>query len=137
MAVNFEAASVHYLVVANSQALAVVDRWGMARHRWEATNLKNDPNITMRDVPTKFGDDCMDGVKHYLQTFAVEAAPLTRQQQIEEAIPERLRLSALESGQVTGSEGWWMAKARKTQLVEAAMKQQEDSKWEKMWRDTV
>jgi hypothetical protein len=105
VAVNFEAASVHYLVVANSQTLAGVDHWGMARHRWEVANLKNDPNITTRDVPMKFGDDCMDGVKHYLQTFALEATPLTRQQRIEEAIDPRLRMGAIERQEVQPMEG--------------------------------
>jgi hypothetical protein len=80
-----------YLVVADDQALAGVDRWGLARHRWEAANLQNDPNITTRDVPTKFGDDCTDAVKHYLQTFALTAAPRTINEQIQAQLPEAWR----------------------------------------------
>lgn len=49
-----------YLVVADDQLDAARDRFGLQRHRWEASNLKWDPKITTRDVPTKFGDDATD-----------------------------------------------------------------------------
>ncbi len=80
-----------YLVVANDQLLSPRDRYGLARHRWEATNLKWDANVTTRDVPTKFGDDATDAAKQYLQTFALQAKPLTYQEQIHAAMPEPVR----------------------------------------------
>jgi hypothetical protein len=78
-------------VVADAQGAAGVDRWGLQRHRWEAANLQNDPNITTRDVPTKFGDDATDAAKQYLQTFALTAAPLTLNEQIQAQLPEAWR----------------------------------------------
>jgi hypothetical protein len=113
------------------------DRFELTRHRWEAANLKWDLNITARDVPTKFGDDATDAAKQYLQTFALDAAPLTRQQQIEEAIDPRLRMAAIERQDVQPTEGWWMSRQRQLDLAEIEMNQQGESEWEAMWRDTV
>lgn len=124
-----------YLVVAGDQLPAGRDRWGLARHRWEAANLKWDPNVTTRDVPAKFGDDASDAVKFYMASFALDAAPMTKQQQIEEAIDPRLRLDAIELQEVQPTEGWWMSRARAISQAEAEMK--EESEWEKIWRDTV
>lgn len=84
-----------FLVVANDQARAARDRFGLARHRWEAANLKYDPNVTARDVPLKLGDDATDAVKHYLQTFALVATPLSQAEMIERELPENLRQPAL------------------------------------------
>lgn len=80
-----------YLVVADDQLNGARDRFGLSRHRWEASNLKWDANITTRDVPTKFGDDATDAVKQYLQTFAMTAAPLTERERQNLSLPENLR----------------------------------------------
>jgi hypothetical protein len=80
-----------YLVVADDQLRSARDRFGLARHRWEAANLRWDPNVTTRDIPVKFGDDATDAVKQYLQTFAMTAAPLTPRERQELEFPEELR----------------------------------------------
>lgn len=71
-----------YLVVAPDQLIGARDRFGLARHRWEAQNLTWDLNVVTRDVPTKFGDDATDAVKQYLQTFALTIAPKTERERI-------------------------------------------------------
>lgn len=80
-----------YLVVADDQARAARDRYGLERHRWEAANLKTDPNVTARDVPMKFGDDATDAVKFYLAHFTVSAAPKTTEERVEDALEEHLK----------------------------------------------
>ncbi|HKQ76704.1 MAG TPA: hypothetical protein VJ810_23620 [Blastocatellia bacterium] len=80
-----------YLVVANDQLLVPRDRFGLARHRWEAANLKWDVKVTTRDVPTKFGDDATDAAKQYLQTFALQARPLTYHEKVHAAMSEPVR----------------------------------------------
>lgn len=67
-----------YFVVPRAQKDRALDRFGLKRHRWEAENLKWDPNQSTRDVPTKFGDDATDAVKQYMQTFALTAMSLSR-----------------------------------------------------------
>jgi hypothetical protein len=86
-----------YLVVADDQVNSPRDRFGLSRHRWEAGNLKWDPNITTRDVPVKFGDDATDAVKQYLQTFAMTARPLTEAEKTEQVLPPGLRRSHLDA----------------------------------------
>lgn len=85
-----------FLVVANSQKRVAVDKYGLQRLRWEAANLKWDPNITVRDVPTKFGDDATDTVKHILSAFKL-GAPLTEHEQQEIALPPGLRREHLDT----------------------------------------
>lgn len=80
-----------YLVVAEAQRVVPWDRFGLARHRWEAQNLKWDRNITSRDVPTKLGDDATDATKQYLQTFALAGEALTEQEQVERRVQENIR----------------------------------------------
>jgi hypothetical protein len=110
-----------YLVVAKSQANAGVDRWGLARHRWEAANLKNDPAITTRDVPMKFGDDITDCVKHYLQTFAMIARPKTLEERIEDEMPERFKQVNLQQAEYNpGQElGYWIQRAAAKKAAQA------------------
>lgn len=79
-----------YLVAASDQLSVARNRFGMQRTRWEAANLKWDVNITARDVPTKFGDDATDCVKHVLSQFKV-GAPLTDRQRLESLLPRSLQ----------------------------------------------
>jgi hypothetical protein len=124
-------------VVADDQLGAARDRWGLVRHRWEAANLKWDPIVTARDVPTKFGDDATDAAKQYIQMFALEAAPLTRSQEIEAAIDPRLRMDAIERQEAQPTEGWWMSRQRAMDRAEEEKNQNQESEWERAWRDTV
>lgn len=85
-----------WFVVAPDQLEVAVDRFGLQRHRWEAENLKWDKNITVRDVPTKMGDDATDCVKHYMQTFALAGQEKTEYEAREDRLPESLRADAVQ-----------------------------------------
>lgn len=102
-----------YLVVANDQASGARDRFGLQRHRWEAANLKNDPNVTTRDVPVKFGDDATDAVKQYLQTFAMMARPKTMEERVQDEMPERFKQSNLQHTAYDPAQEWgyWVQRA--------------------------
>jgi hypothetical protein len=110
-----------YLVVANDQTESARDRFGLQRHRWEAANLKNDPNITTRDVPVKFGDDATDAVKQYLQTFAMMARPKTMEERIEDEMPERFKQVNLQQVEYnSGRElGYWIARSAAKKAAKA------------------
>jgi hypothetical protein len=110
-----------YLVVANDQVEAARDRFGLQRHRWEAANLKNDPNITSRDVPVKFGDDITDCVKHYLQTFALVARPKTLEERIEDEMPERFKQVNLQQTEYNSGQelGYWIQRAAAKRAAQA------------------
>lgn len=59
--------------------------------------------------------------------------PLTRRQQVEAAIPERLRVDALEPR----TEGWQMSRQRALADAEATVDRAEQSEYEAFWGDTV
>ena len=59
--------------------------------------------------------------------------PLSRRQEVEAAIPERLRMDALEQR----TEGWQMARARAQADAESAVDRAEQSEYEAFWGDTV
>lgn len=112
-----------YLVVANDQARAGVDRFGLARLRWEAANLRWDVNITTRDVPTKFGDDGTDCVKHICGNFRV-GQPMTEAQRIDSQLPEGWRLEN-KPNVPEGSweiDGWIMAREQAIAKIKNAEK---------------
>jgi hypothetical protein len=122
-----------YLLVAPSQKEVATDRFGLRRHRWEAENLKWDPNVSTRDVPTKFGDDATDASKNYLQSWALMPAPKTISEQIEEALPERLQaVNAPERP----PDGWWAARqieiAKAQQQFEQTQKGEHSSFWDEL-----
>lgn len=110
-----------YLVVANDQASSPRDRFGLQRHRWEAANLKNDPNVTTRDVPVKFGDDATDAMKQYLQTFAMTARPKTFEERIQDEMPERYQQTNQQQAPYDPGQEWgfWIQRAAATKRAKA------------------
>jgi hypothetical protein len=78
-----------------------------------------------RIAPYDFFNHFMDAQGGIAARWFADPAPMNRQEQIEEALPERLRLSALESGEVTGSEGWWMSRQVNIARAEAEMREQD------------
>src|SRR5262249_22493605 len=110
-----------YLVVANDQAESARDRFGLERHRWEAANLKNDPNITTRDVPVKFGDDATDAVKQYLQTFAMMARPKTLEERIEDEMPAAFKQVNMQQAPYNSGQeiGYWIQRAAAEKAAQA------------------
>lgn len=98
-----------YLVVSNDQGKVPRDRFGLERLRWEAANLRWDPNITARDVPMKFGDDATDCVKHICGNFKV-GAPLTDAERLETMIPVELQQGKGPESTDWSREGWELAR---------------------------
>lgn len=111
-----------WLVVRADQYLTATDRWGLQRTRWEAANLKWDKNITTRDVPTKFGDDVTDAIKHYLQTFALTGQKSTYAEKLQAAIPEPYRYENLRATQPQGDGLADMAEMAYLEQLERAKK---------------
>jgi hypothetical protein len=79
----------------------------------------------------------MDAQRGIAARWFADSAPMSRQEQIEEAIPERLRLSAIERQEVQPTEGWWMSRQVNIARAEAEMQEQERSLWEQLWDGTV
>jgi hypothetical protein len=92
-----------------------------ARHRWEAANLKSDPNVNTRNVPVKFGDDATDAAKQYLQTFAMTARPKTMEERIQDELPDRFKQSNLQQTQYNSTQelGYWIQRAAATRRATA------------------
>ncbi len=123
-----------YLVVHPEQREVARDRWGLRRHRWEAENLKWDRNTTTRDVPTKFGDDATDAAKNYLQTWALTPAPKTKEEQVEEALPERLQA---ENAPERPTDGWYAARQIAIAEAQTAYEQQHQGEHSSFWEGIV
>jgi hypothetical protein len=83
--------------------------------------LKNDPNITTRDVPVKFGDDATDAMKQYLQTFAMIARPKTLEERIEDEMPERFKQVNLQQAEYNSGQEWgyWIQRAAAKKAAQA------------------
>ena len=125
-----------WLVVAPEQYSEATDRWGLVRHRWEATNLKWDKKVTTRDVPVKFGDDATDAVKQYMQTFALTGQTTSAEERAEAALPPALRKEA-ETENIDELDGYLASRANALARLRDQFSGDDKGEWASYWDDTV
>jgi hypothetical protein len=133
----------YFVIVPDDQITNPKDDYGLALLRaefaaYKYTEQRVSPHLgSSRIIPYDFFNHFMDAQRGVAARWFADRAPMSRQEQIEEALPERLRLATLESGEVQPTEGWWMSRQRQLELAEAEMQQQERSPWEQLWDGTV
>jgi len=129
-------------VVDDDQLLAPRDDRGLMTHRRQTLGWRYRPDVSgvggvSLNLPMKAEDDAVDSTRMICADWGADAAPLSRQEQIEAALAGRLRLSALESGQAAWTDGWEMARVRAVAEAEAAIEEEMKGEFERIWGQTA
>jgi len=126
-------------VVDDDQFVAPRDDRGLALHRqetldweWKPTPLTDTGMVN--EAPVKAGDDSTDSTRMITAGWGPVASPLTDKEEIEEAMPDELRLSTVASAPLTEDErvAVWLARQEFIEDYHRDQDGDDEKEWERI-----